>query len=246
MPLNLILPLVAGLIVIFVIIALILRLMLRGHVDVALKRVQQLNEDNLRRELGLKRKLDEAEKEYQRKIAEASKNTARLEEEGQRLIQNMKEKALTETNRERTEILVEAKDEAERIKNRILREQEERILDRASELLKFVLTDQLTQDMHAHFTSQVMAELAHEKRKLETATDTAEIISAQPLTDDQKKRLVQLLSEKTGKKIKLKETTDTDHTIAGVYVKLENLIIDGTLRYRLHQVLIQAKESLTK
>lgn len=244
MSLGLMVPLIIGLILIFVIIALALRFMLRGHIDLAMKRVQKLNEDNLRRELELKRKLDEAENEYQRKLAEASKDALKLREESQQTIQEMKEKTLTEVNRERTEIIADARIEAERLKSLVLKEMEEKTLTRANELLKSVLTEQLTADMHAHFVAQVMDELAHEKRKLETETDTAELISAYPLTDDQKNRLGHILSEKTGKKIKLREKVDATHNIAGLYIKLGSLVIDGTLSQRLHQVLKQAKENL--
>lgn len=242
--LELMIPLVVGLIIIFIIIALALRMMLRGSVDLATKRVQKLNEDNLRRELELKRKLDEAEKEYQRKIAEASKDAARIKEDGQRLAQDMREKTLAEANRERTEILSDAKDEAERFKHTVARSAEEKILNRSGEIVKSLLTDQLTKEIHTHFVNQVLEELKQGKRRFEIKTDTAEITSAQPLNDDQKKRLTNLLADKTGKKIKLRETIDTDHNIAGVYIKIGDLIIDGTLQQRLGHVLLNTKERL--
>ncbi len=243
-PLSLMIPLIVGLIIIFVIIALVLRMMLRGHVDLAMKRVQKLNEDNLRRELELKRKLDEAEKEYRKKIAEASKDAARIKEDEQRLAQDMREKTLAEANRERTEILTDAKDEAERFKRTVARSMEEKILNRSGEIVKSLLTDQLTKEMHAHFVNQVLEELKKGQKRLEVKTDTAEIISAQPLNDDQKKRLANLLTDKTGKKIKLRETIDTNHNISGVYIKLGDLIIDGTLQQRLGHILLKVKETL--
>lgn len=242
--LELMIPLVMGLIIIFVIIALALRMMLRGHVDLATKRVQKLNEDNIRRELELKRKLDEAEKGYRKKIAEASKDADRIKEDGQRLAQDMREKTLAEANRERTEILIDAKDEAERFKRAMAQSVEEKILNRSGEIVKSLLTDQLTKEMHAHFVNQVLEELKQSKRRFEVETDTAEIISAQPLNDDQKKLMANLLTDKTGKKIKLRETVNTDHNIAGVYIKLGDLIIDGTLQQRLGHILLKAKKTL--
>lgn len=100
--------------------------------------------------------------------------------------------------------------------------------------------------MHAHFTEEVIEELSREKKRLGTEHDYAEVISAQPLTDAQKNRLTQLLYQMSGKQIKLKETVDANHNIAGIYLKLGNLIIDGTLSQRLHQALARVKDSLTR
>ena len=61
---------------------------------------------------------------------------------------------------------------------------------------------------------------------------TADVVSAQALSDDQKSRLADTLSAKSGKKVKLNARVD-ESLIGGMIVKLGSQMIDSSIKSKL-------------
>lgn len=68
-------------------------------------------------------------------------------------------------------------------------------------------------------------------RKIATAT----VVSAVPLTDSEKDRLQRALEKKSGQTVQLVCSTDPS-LLGGLVVEMNGTVIDGTLRYQLHEV----------
>jgi len=64
---------------------------------------------------------------------------------------------------------------------------------------------------------------------------TAEVITSIPLPEDLAKRLEQQLSKVTKKQVFLKPIVD-DSILGGVIVKIENKVIDGSVKHRLEEI----------
>jgi len=64
---------------------------------------------------------------------------------------------------------------------------------------------------------------------------TAEVITSIPLSEDLTKRLEQELSKVTKKRVFLKPMVD-DSILGGVIVKIENKVIDGSVKHRLEEI----------
>jgi len=64
---------------------------------------------------------------------------------------------------------------------------------------------------------------------------TAEVITSIPLSEDLAKRLEQELAKITKKRVFLKPMVD-DSILGGVIVKIENKVIDGSVRHRLEEI----------
>ncbi len=64
---------------------------------------------------------------------------------------------------------------------------------------------------------------------------TAEVVTSVPLPEDQADRLAQELSKVTKKRVFLKPMVD-DSILGGVIVKIENKVIDGSIKHRLEEV----------
>jgi F-type H+-transporting ATPase subunit delta len=64
---------------------------------------------------------------------------------------------------------------------------------------------------------------------------TAEVITSLPLSEEQSKRLEQELSKVTRKRVFLKPMID-DSILGGVIVKIENKVIDGSVKHRLEEI----------
>ncbi len=64
---------------------------------------------------------------------------------------------------------------------------------------------------------------------------TAEVTTSIPLSEDLAKRLEQELSKVTKKRVFLKPMVD-DSILGGVIVKIENKVIDGSVKHRLEEI----------
>ena len=63
----------------------------------------------------------------------------------------------------------------------------------------------------------------------------AEVISARPLRDDQRERLKQALSARTGQQLDIQVSVDPE-LLGGVVAKVGDLVFDGSLRTQLEQL----------
>jgi F-type H+-transporting ATPase subunit delta len=68
----------------------------------------------------------------------------------------------------------------------------------------------------------------------------AEVRSAVPLTNDQRKRLADALKQSTGKDVEVKVVIDPS-VLGGIVTQIGDTVIDGSVRHRLNQV----RESLS-
>ena len=63
----------------------------------------------------------------------------------------------------------------------------------------------------------------------------AEVRSAVALTEEQRTRLAQALSQATGKRVEVKVIVDAD-VLGGIVARIGDTVIDGTVRHRLEQL----------
>ena len=63
----------------------------------------------------------------------------------------------------------------------------------------------------------------------------AEVITAKPLTDDQKSSLAAALEQRLGLKVELEETVDAD-LVGGAIIKAGDLVIDGSAKGRIEKL----------
>lgn len=64
---------------------------------------------------------------------------------------------------------------------------------------------------------------------------TARVVSAVALTEEEKRRLEQKLSAKTGKKVRLECSVD-ETLLGGLVVTMDGKVMDGSLKHRLNEV----------
>lgn len=74
-----------------------------------------------------------------------------------------------------------------------------------------------------------------ERAAAERQQAVAEVRSAIPLDDDQRRRLAEALSRSTGKQVEVKVIVDPT-VIGGLVTRIGDTVIDGTVRHRLEQL----------
>jgi F-type H+-transporting ATPase subunit b len=226
----------------FILIILFLRWLLYTHISRALRRLQQLNQENLKKEKALKEELERAKREVERELAQ-----------GRQQAENIRAHAREEAQKDREEIIAQARKEAKRLINEALRdcqrkrielisEAQEKAVYLATDMIRYIFTDQGRQDLHFQLINELIGEIKDlEQKKIKAEGTQVEIICVCPLKDEQKRSLKQALQTKLNRNISLTERIDED-IIAGLIVKLGGFVIDGSIKNKLKKILPMMKE----
>ena len=73
------------------------------------------------------------------------------------------------------------------------------------------------------------------RRRVETRSEIAEVRTAIELTEDQRQRLAEALGRSTGKNIDVKVIVDPS-VLGGIVTQIGDVVIDGSVRYRIAQL----------
>lgn len=218
----------------------VMRRIMGGHAERAVQRLQKLNEENLRRELELKRKLDEAEKTYKQRVSDAEKTAEKIRETAQKEAMEMKERITSRANDERNEIIADGRDEIKEIKAQALKETEISALDKMGDAFRLTLSQELNKSLHDYFLNKILGELASIKLSPDLLGKEVHVTSPYPLDAEQKRKLQQELETKIKRKTDFKEEIDPKY-MAGLYIRIGDVVIDGTLYNKIRQTVDSLK-----
>ena len=228
----------------FLALAVFLQRFVGRHATTTTAHLQGLTQEYLRREEELKRRLEEAERQYQDLLAKA-------EREGQHL----KERAVHEGEEKRQKRIEEGRQEAERIVHQALQAKEslrkelqsslaQEAVRKACELIREILPQELKETDHARWVDGVIHNglLPMDTLDLKEPVEEAQVISAQPLTDHQRGFLLGKIQEAVGHPLVLKEAVDPQ-LIAGLMVRVGHWVLDGTLSSKLTEAVRHAENA---
>ena len=228
----------------FAILVFLLWQFLYKQNSAALERLQQLYQENLKREEDLKNAQEAADQELKEKIAQHNEEIKNLKAAGEVDFQKMHEEILARAKEDADKIVAEAEANKERIKANLVSEMEEKALVLAFDIIGHIFTDQVAQRIHHQLTNEFIEEIEKsDGERMQLNVETAEIASPYPLTQDQEENLRNILSTKMGRSVSIKGTIDQE-IVAGMVVKLENLVLDGSLRNKLKGTLAYVRSNL--
>ena len=228
----------------FAILVFLLWQFLYKQNSAALERLQQLYQENLKREEDLKNAQEAADQELKEKIAQHNEEIKNLKAAGEVDFQKMHEEILARAKEDADKIVAEAEATKERIKAKLVSEMEEKALVLAFDIIGHIFTDQVAQGIHHQLTNEFIEEIEKsDGERMQLNVETVEIASPYPLTQDQEENLRNILSTKMGRSVSIKGTIDQE-IVAGMVVKLENLVLDGSLRNKLKGTLAYVRSNL--
>jgi F-type H+-transporting ATPase subunit b len=230
----------------FAILVFLLRQFLYKQNSQALERLQQLYQENLKREEDLKNAQEAADQELKEKIAQHNEEIKKLKVAGEVDVQKMHDEILAKAKEEADKIVAEAEANKERIKANLVSEMEEKALVLASDIIEHIFTDQVALGIHHHLIDEFIEEIEKsDGQRMQLDVETVEIAAPYPLTQDQEENLKKILSTKMGRSVSIKGTIDQE-MVAGMVVRLENLVLDGSLRNKLKGTLAYVRSSLAR
>jgi F-type H+-transporting ATPase subunit b len=229
----------------FILIILFMRWLLYSHISRALTRLQHLNQQNLEKEKALKEEMERA-----RKQVESELKNGRLQ------VDAIKDHAKEEAEKIRRDILEASRDEASRIINEGVKENQRKyeelqlqMKDKAVyvavDIIKYIFTEKNSLVLHNQIIDELIENIAElEEGKINAQGDEAEIICAYPLDDIRREKLKQALSQKLHRNIILDVKIDAE-VVAGLVIKLSGFaVIDGSIKNKLKMISPLMKEKI--
>ena len=230
----------------FVVLAFLLHQFLYRQVSRSLARLQRLYQENRQREDELKRRREEMEQELRTAMVRQHEEIGRLRAEAEAAAQQMREETLAQARVEGRKIVAEAEAKRERMRAGLVAEMEEKAVGLASDILGRVLTGPVAQAIHQGLIDDAIAEIGNsDGRRTDLTADTVDVVVAFPLTPAQRERLHTIFSSTMGRAVVIKETTD-EALLAGMVLRLENVVLDASLTNKLKGMLAYVRETLSR
>lgn len=233
-------------VVTFGLLLFLLRHLFYRQVTQARDRLDHLYQQNLTREEDLKKSKDDAEKKLKIEMARYQEEMKKLKADAESEIQKMSEEVLTQAREEGERVIAEAKNKGDRLKARFMAEAEEKAVGLTEEILKHLFSSKIVEGIHHHLIDGLIEEIGKlDGQRIKKNIERAEVKVPQSLTAAQKGSLTQVLSTKTGKLVDIKEFIDPD-IMAGMVIRLDELILDGGLNNKLKETLAHVRETLSQ
>jgi F0F1-type ATP synthase membrane subunit b/b' len=254
MELKIVIPLIIGFAVVSGILAFVLKTVLSSQSNIAIEKIKRLNQENLQREMELKKKLEEAEQQYQKRISEATEETLKIKEKMEQEILDIRNKCLVATEREKEDILSDAHEEINDLKRNLLSSTDKKALDITEQVINRFFaasheTEKIITELHNYLIDEALKQIKSIKKEtISSALEESkeiELSSALIITPQQKQLITQVFSEIASKSVKIAEKILPNKSLAGISIKIGNLVIDATLKNRLKQILSELPTNIS-
>ncbi len=218
----------------FVLVVVALRKLFYTQASSELKRLQLLADESNKKVNTLRKKIEEAETEYQRKITQANEDARRIRDDSKKESDDLKGKTLEEARQE-TEKMIRF---AQSKKDGLEKEMKNEIMGKSIDLSKGIIKQVLSAESLELIHEAMVAEMSHQINNVDLSSldkkdiKEVEIITIFPLKKESRDILKTELCNKLNAEINLRERID-DSVVAGIIIRLGNLILDGSLANKL-------------
>ena len=231
-----IVPLILVLLMIFAFLIFILRKIMTQNITLATKHLEELNQDYLKKEEEVNKRLAEAKKKSEEMFKRAEQEVEKLKEEIIKKAESERDRLITQARTQSQEII----QQADRSRELLLAEINGRItkeaIHQACVLIQDTLPEQFKQDVHQHWIEELIKGGFVNLERLHIPADVQEIsiVSAFSLTEDQRKILLKKLQDVLGRQIKIKEEINPK-IVVGLIINIGSLVLDGSLKNKIEE-----------
>ncbi len=222
----------------FGLIILLLRWLFYNQISRALKRLQQLNQQNLEKEKVLKEELKRAKKEVENEISQGKAQAKTIRDQARSEAEKARRGILEAARGEAKRIISEGERENQRRNKELLMQMQDKAVYLAIDIVRYIFTEKSLQILHTHLIEEFIDNIAElDKEKIRAQNDLGEIVCAYPLEKGQKQRLQKVLSGKLDRNITLEEKLDKE-VVAGLILRLSGFaVIDGSVKNKFKRIL---------
>jgi F0F1-type ATP synthase membrane subunit b/b' len=227
----------------FVGLFVVLRALFYRHLNAALRRLQDLQEQALAKEAQLKDELRRAQEERTTEVEKGAQEARRLIEAAKHEAETLRLNAEEQAKHASQTILTRTQEELERRRANLVSEIETEALHFSTEMIRYTLTQDGKGTFQRHLIDELIDDLERvEHDRFMVAAESVTVTSSLPLTDQERRRLRQVLSTKVGTEVALVERLDPE-LISGLVIRVGALVIDGSLRNKLRKAIPLVRKS---
>ena len=222
-------------VVTFIALVLVLVKIMHSASFTEIKRMRRLSEQNAQKLQELNDKMIEAEKMYKDRIDAAEKDANRIRSEAKEEAGKQNEELLSKARSDAERMVQQALNSKEKIKEELELGLRQRALEQSFVLIRNVLNSRHMLLLHQLFIQDVITDMRDiDVSRFKVAVDHGVLIMAHDVEPALREEIAEVLSVKIGRTILLESSID-DSLIAGIVVKLGNIVIDGSLQGRLKE-----------
>ncbi|MFQ5541436.1 MAG: F0F1 ATP synthase subunit delta [Candidatus Binatia bacterium] len=230
----------------FAVLVFLWRQFLYKQVTRSVGRMQQVYQQNLKREEELKKRRDATEQELKAKIDRHREQTERVKAAAEVDAQKVQEEILARAKQEGHRIVAQAEAQKERMRANLVSEMEDKALTLASDIIEHTFTAGVAQAIHHQLIDELIEEIGKfDGQLLAPDVETVEVGSPFPLTEAQRENLTRTLSLKLDQSVNISETSDQE-IVAGMVIRLGSLVLDGSLDNKLEAALSYVRSGLSR
>lgn len=237
-------PLLVVMTVLFGGLFLFLRTILTRLASQTTGHLKALSQETFLQQETLKKRLEEAERQYQEAQAKAQEEARQLKSQALKEAEASRQQLLEQGRQEAQRIVAQAIQARELLQHELTQSFEFKAVDRACELLKEVLPPLLRESTHTQWLDELIDNGLIKVEHLETQEKVREarVVSAFALTPSQRKLLLERLKTALGSEVTLQEEVNPD-VIAGLIITLGHLVLDGSLASKLKEAARRAQDT---
>ena len=230
-------------VIIFGALAFVLKSLMGRHATTATAHLQGLTQDYLKKQEELKRRLEDAEIQYQTTLAKSRAEVQEIKAQGLRDAEETGHKIQEDARKEADRIMSQAVQAKEMLRTEMAKEMERQAVEIACRLIREVFPKQLQESAHTRWMEEVIGNGLLHLDKLETPekVEEARVVSAAPLTSGQREKILAKLKTEIGHTVALKEEVDPA-LIAGLVITLGHLVLDGSVASKLREAARRAQD----
>jgi len=230
---------------VFAALVVVLKRVLTKNIVSATGHLDELNQDYLKKEEDLKRRIEEAAQKSDEMIRKAEEEAGTIRKKSAEAARAESENMILQARAKGDEIMKQA----EKSRQTLLEEMGQRItvgaIDKATELIQNTLPQKLREDAHAEWVADLMEEGLAQLKNVRLEQDVREIkvVSAFPLGDELYKALSKKLRSILGTDLPIKEEVDPQ-IVAGLVIHIGSLVLDGSLKNKIQEKARDARLSV--
>ncbi|MBL7069207.1 MAG: F0F1 ATP synthase subunit delta [Candidatus Omnitrophica bacterium] len=226
-------------------IVFFLRMILNKQLEIGINRIKKLDQENQKKEAHLNEKLQQLDKEYNIKIKEAKREAETMLDSAKEDLKKMREEERLKAKEEAKKIITGALYE----KEKVMKEQKHLVFDKAidfsQQILRLIFQEKDFTDLKLKVSKEVMDFLADSKQVEEMlkADRNVEIVTTDPMGEDDKKRIIKIMKDKSDGKVNATFKVNKD-AVGGLILRAGKQIVDGSIAYRIHEAATKIKEDI--